>query len=64
MQDLFLVKTDAATLIEHLGDDQNTLTIDDVRYDVVVIASSEGRTVALSATLATNCEAEFVLSAC
>lgn len=61
MRELFLEGADAATLAENT---EHTLTVNDVRYVVTYIGSSEGRTFALVATLAADCAADDVLAAC
>lgn len=56
---------DAAALAEHSSEDgQNTVTQDGIRYDVATIASGEGRTYALVATLDAACGTADILSAC
>jgi len=56
---------DVAALAERSGTDgSNTVTVGNVRYDVAIIASGEGRTYALVATMDKDCTGNRILSPC
>lgn len=56
---------DVAALAERSNiDGQNTVTVNDIRYDVAIIASGEGSTFALVATIDQHCAGNRVLSPC
>lgn len=56
---------DVAVLAERSEvDGNNTITVNDIRYDVAVISSSEGRTYALVATMNQECQGSSILSPC